>query len=373
MLPVGAVRDAAAFEADADGVFRRLPVGSPGGSPGGAPTPSVAGRAQGEPLLADRILVLHDRPDDLAELLAARCPGATIRYATRPDEVRPALESLEPDAVFSIKHSGFPGAAHLPAASFPSVRWFHVGGSGFEHLGEWDAQRLTVTHSAGVLAPFLAETTMAAMLSLAVGLPRYAVQQAEREWTPHRFRPLAGRTLVIVGVGAVGGEVAQRAKALGMRVLGVRASGDSHPAVERMVGPDGLRDLLGEADVLTLHTRLDERTRGLIGRRELAALPPEALLLNSARGAVVEEEALIEALQSGQLAGAWLDVFATEPLPASSPLWGLPNLLVTPHCADQSEDFPRRFAERFCDVRDGLRRGEGPPGARAQRGDRRGR
>jgi len=312
--------------------------------------------------VTERILVLHDDPGEVLPLLSARCPGARIEAATRGDDVAPALARLQPTAVFSIKHSGFPGEQHAPAVRCSSVRWFHVGGSGYEHLGRWDDGRVTVTNSAGVLAPFLAETAMAALLSLAVGLPRYAAQQQERTWRPHRFRAVAGRTLLIVGVGRVGGELASRAKAMGMRVLGVRASGEPHPAVDAMHGPEALRSLLPQADVVSLHVRATQATQGLLGTDELALMKPGALLLNSARGAVLDQRALVTALELGHVGGAWLDVFAQEPLPTDDPLWARDDVLITPHCADQVDDFPARFAERFCDLRDGLLRGEPLPG-----------
>jgi len=302
--------------------------------------------------MTSRILVLHDTPSDFAGLLAARCAGAVVEYATSPEQVLPQLAAVQPTAVLSIKHSQFPGEAHLPALHFPSVRWFHVGGSGVDHLGTWDPAAVTVTHSAGVLAPFLAETAVAAMFSLVVGLPRYADQQRARQWRPHRFRALAGQTLLIVGVGSVGGELATRAKALGMRVLGVRTRAAPHPAVDRMVSSADLHAVLPLADVVSLHMRLDATTTGMFDAAAVRAMKPGALLLNSARGAVLDEDALLAALRSGALAGAWLDVFSQEPLPPEHPLWDAPNLLITPHCADQVTDFPRRFAERFCDLRD---------------------
>lgn len=311
--------------------------------------------------MTDRILVLHDDPDEVVPLIRARCPGATVGVAPRGEDVVPALQDLDPTAVFSIKHSGFPGDQHAPAVHHPSVRWFHVGGSGYEHLGRWDAGRVTVTNSAGVLAPFLAEMAMAALLSLAVGLPRYARQQRDRAWLPHRFRAVAGRTLLVVGVGRVGGEVATRAKATGMRVIGVRASGTPHPAVDAMHGPEALLALLPDADVVSLHVRSTAATARLIGAAEIAAMKPGALLLNSARGAVLDEDALVAALDAGHLGGAWLDVFATEPLPEDHPLWGRDDVLITPHCADQVDDFPARFAARFCDLRDAWLRGEALP------------
>ena len=135
--------------------------------------------------MTERILVLHDTPSDLTDLFAERCADANVRFATRPSEVGPALDEHAPDAVLSIKHSGFPGDAHRPAVMHPTVRWFHVGGSGFEHLGRWDPTRGTVTHSAGVLAPFLAEMTMAAMLSLRTRLPEYAADQRHHRHDMH--------------------------------------------------------------------------------------------------------------------------------------------------------------------------------------------
>ena len=302
------------------------------------------------PLPARRVLVLHDQPEAVRAVLASRWPAAEVAFATGPAEVVPALADHQPEAVLSIKHSGFPGPAHRPALGAPSVAWFHVGGSGIEHLGAWDADRVSVTHSAGVLAPFLAEMALGAMLSLNLGLPRFARQQAHRAWQPRTFRALAGQTLLVVGVGHVGGAVASRAAALGMRVLGVRRSGRPHPAVHAMHRPDALPALLPQADVLSLNVRLTDETRGLIDAAALAALPRGALLLNAARGAVLDEDAALQALVAGHLGGAWLDVFQTEPLPPAHPLWRAPNLLITPHCADQVRDWPARFAHRFCDL-----------------------
>ncbi len=290
-----------------------------------------------------RIAVLHDRPEELAPLLTPLDP-----LWVRSGAELPAALAQDPEVVFSIKHTGFPGHEHRPAIEHPSVRWFHVGGSGFEHLGRWDA-RVTVTNCAGVLAPFHAEMSLAALCSLAAGLPAYAADQRARRWSPRRFRALAGRTLLVVGVGQVGGALAERARALGLRVLGVRASGAPHPAVEAMFTPDALPALWGRADVVALCLRHTETTRHLVNAGALAAMRPGVLLLNGARGGLVDQGALIEALESGHVGGAWLDVTEPEPLPTSSPLWALPQVLLTPHAADQVEDFPLRFAQRFVD------------------------
>jgi phosphoglycerate dehydrogenase-like enzyme len=155
--------------------------------------------------------------------------------------------------------------------------------------------------------------------------------------------------MLLVGLGHTGVEVARRARALGMRVVAVRASGLAHPDADEVHGPEALGALLPEADVLSLHVRLSETTAGMIGAGELALLPPGALVLNAARGAVLSEEGLLGALERN-VAGAWLDVFEEEPLPELNPLWRHPRILVSPHCADQVVDFPARFAARFRDL-----------------------
>lgn len=298
--------------------------------------------------MATPALLLHSDPDELLPWLEEACPGASFGVASTPDEVEPALKAHRPEVVFSIKHSGFPGPAHRPALVFPSVRWFQIGGSGREHLGAWDPAEVTVTDCAGVLAPPLAERALAGLLALSTGVVGFLRDQRDHAWRPRRFQPLEGQTLLVVGVGHTGGELAWRARALGMRVLGVRASGAPHEHVDEMGGPDALARWLPEADVVSLHVRLDDSTRHLLDDAAFARMKPGALLLNSARGAVIDTAALLRALD-GSLGGAWLDVFEEEPLPAGHALWDHEKVVITPHCADQAEDFPRRFARRFAE------------------------
>ena len=293
-------------------------------------------------------LLLHSRPEEVLEVVG-ECPDLEWVAAREPGEVKRCLSEHAPQVVFSIKTATFSGPSHGEALSWKSVRWFHVGGSGRDHLPLWDPARVTVTDSAGVLAPFLAERTLAGLLALGTGLHEQLREQRRARWSPTRFRPLAGRTMVLVGLGRTGAEVAQRARALGMRVVGVRASGEAHPAADEVHGPEALDKLLPRADVLSLHVRLTTETEGMIGARELALLPNGALVLNAARGAVLSEAGLLDALEQN-VAGAWLDVFEEEPLPKLNPLWRHPRILVTPHCADQVEDFPARFAKRFRDL-----------------------
>jgi phosphoglycerate dehydrogenase-like enzyme len=138
-------------------------------------------------------------------------------------------------------------------------------------------------------------------------------------------------------------------KALGMRVLATRRRQKPHPAVDALHPPEALAQIIGEADIVSVHLRADASTRHAIDARMFAAMKPGAKLINTSRGSIVDEAALVAALASGHLGGAYLDVFETEPLPSSSPLWSFPNVLLTPHTADSVGDWPARFARHFGD------------------------
>jgi phosphoglycerate dehydrogenase-like enzyme len=237
---------------------------------------------------------------------------------------------------------------HRQVLLHPSVRYFHVGGSGFDHLLPLEGEAV-ITNSAGVLAPFLAETVIAGILALNGNFPAYDRLKAARQWRQLGFRPLAGQTLLVVGLGAIGRETAVRAKALGMRVIGTRAHPEPDPALDAVHSADALLDLLPEADFVSLHVRLSPETRRMIGAEALARMKPTACLINTARGGVVDEPALIEALRDQRIKGAYLDVFDTEPLPPESPLWDLENVILTPHASDNVTDYPERFAALFAD------------------------
>ena len=304
------------------------------------------------------VLIAHSDPDDFRDLLATRFPDVEFAYATTPQGITGALARHDPEVAFSIKHPGFPSAAHVPIPAHPSVRWIQIGGSGFDHLLPWDTARITVTNGAGVLAPYLAESVTGAMLALGCGFLNYVGQQRARRWKPVAFTPIRDRTLLVVGFGKIGECVARNAKALGMRVLAVRGSPAPHPAADEMHAPDALPALLPRADFVSLHVRLNPATRGMLSREALAAMKPGAYLVNTSRGPVVDEAALVDALRSGHLAGAYLDVFETEPLSPESPLWDIPNVLITPHASDNIHGWPRRFAALFADNLERWRAGE---------------
>jgi len=295
------------------------------------------------------VLIYAANAETLAEDLRARCPGETVHAVDRADALPGALAAHRPEAVFAIKSLALGPQTHRPILDAPSVRWLHVGGSGYEHVAGWDAGRITLTNCTGVLAPFLAETVIGALMALNCGLIRYHAQQRERVWRQLAFRPLAGQTLLVVGAGAIGAEVALRASALGMRVIGLRRSGGPVAGVDEMRPPEALTASLGEADAVSLHLRLTPATQGLFDAAMFGAIKPGAIFINTARGGHVVASDLLAALESGHLRGAYLDVFETEPLPPDSPLWTAPNLLISPHAADGVEDWEAHFSALFAE------------------------
>lgn len=296
---------------------------------------------------APSVLITHRTPDDFRADLEARFPGVSFRFATTGAEVTAGLEEVRPEVVFSIKNDAIPLSAHRLAAGFPSVRWIHVGGSGYEHLAPWDAARVTLTNGVGLLARVHAETVIGAILMLNRRFLDYRELQRRRTWLQLDYAPLEAQTILVVGLGAIGGEVARRAKALGMHVVGIRRGGLPHPGADEVYGPDALPRLLGTADVVSVHLRQTAETTRLIGRSAFAAMRPGALLVNTSRGAIVDEAALVDALRSRRLAGAYLDVFEVEPLPADSPLWEFDNVLISPHACENVADWSARYAGFF--------------------------
>ena len=304
------------------------------------------------------VLVIFEQSERLRDAMVARFPNVRFAFASRVGDIAPMLDTAQPQAVFSIKTPEFPGHLHREALAFPSVKWFSVGGSGYDHMLPWSRQDVTITNAAGVLARYLAETLTGAMLMINGNLHRYALQQRDRIWRDIPFHPVAGKTLLVVGVGAIGGYVADNAKALGMTVLGTRRSDVGHPSIDEMHSPTALQSLLPRADFVSLHVRLTDETRHMINAEALSLMKADATLINTARGGIVDELALIDALKHARLKAAYLDVFETEPLPADSPLWGLENAVLTPHASDTVADWPERFAAHFMDNLDRWLAGE---------------
>jgi D-2-hydroxyacid dehydrogenase (NADP+) len=203
-----------------------------------------------------------------------------------------------------------------------------------------------VTNGVGAAAPSIAETVMMYLLALGRGLPRLGRAQAERRWDSQVIRDLAGMRLGIVGFGAIGAAIANLADAFDMETIGLRRTtrGDER---RQIWGPDRFDELLGWADAIVVAAPLNGETRGLFDERAFTTMRPGSWFINVGRGEIVDEPALIAALDSDHIAGAGLDVFATEPLPADSPLWILPNVIITPHSSARTARTDQRAIEIF--------------------------
>jgi phosphoglycerate dehydrogenase-like enzyme len=236
----------------------------------------------------------------------------------------------------------------------PALQWLHVFNAGVDHpiYTEMLQRGVRLTTSAGSTAVPIAQTAITGLLMLARNFPRWLAAQQERRWDPMRApdfpRDLVGQTALVLGLGGIGSEIARLARALGLRVIGVRRSpqqpGDP---VDELHPPQKLAELLARADWLIITCPLTAETRGLIDAAMLARLPQGARIINVARGEIIDETALVAALRERHLGGAYLDVFDKEPLPAESPLWDLPDVLVTPHNSAAAQGNDERVYRMF--------------------------
>ncbi|MEO0392345.1 MAG: D-2-hydroxyacid dehydrogenase, partial [Pseudomonadota bacterium] len=297
------------------------------------------------------VLVMHTEPQQTLALLSERYPNLQFQAVTHGDLVAGALAEYDPEIVFSISGPAFPRACFEAVFSHPRLKWMQVGGSGYDHLPAWDKDRIKITHCAGVLAPYLAETITGAMLALNGHFLHYRTLQSVGDWRPMPFRPLADQTLLIIGFGAIGQRLAHNAKALGMRVLATRRTPGDHALADEVHGSerDVLLSLLPQADIVSLHLRFDTSTKRYFDAECFDAMKQGSIFINTARGRVVNQADMNAALQSGKFRGAYLDVFEREPLPADDPLWQAPNTLITPHSSDNILGFTDYYTTFFAD------------------------
>jgi glyoxylate/hydroxypyruvate reductase A len=309
-----------------------------------------------EPELVARIQRVDPRVQALYEPDLIPAP----RYAADHTGVSPALapaalgewSRLRAQADISFDFD-WQDPAGMPA-NCPRLRWVQgtsAGIGGFLERTGLVKSDLVFTTAAGVHGTPLAEFTLLGLLYFAKDMPRLAAWKAERRWHRHTTVQLAGRRVVLVGLGGIGREVARLLAAAGLQVCGAGRAGHSYDVagVTSYVSSDRLHEVLPDTDALVLACPLTEQTRGLIGPCELSLLPRGAVVVNVSRGQVIDQDALTEALMSGHLGGAFLDVFAVEPLPPESLLWDLPNVVISPHSASTVAAENELITDLFCD------------------------
>ncbi len=293
---------------------------------------------------------IRSRPDLLPSprYVADHGDPAWRRSPSQQAEWRAMLRDA--DILWDLPHGEPAGLLEIA----PNVRWIQTTSAGVgptvQRLGLADSE-VIVTTASGIHAQPLAEFVFAALLYWTKQLPGMLADQRAHRWERFCATELRGKTMAIVGPGRIGREVARIARAFGMRVWATARRHDPERAAElgldRLFGRDELPAMLAEADCLVLATPQTPETTDLIGAGELAALKPGAVLINIARGSVLDEDALIAALRSGQVGFAALDVARVEPLPADSPLWDMPNVLISPHSASTADSENGKLVERF--------------------------
>ncbi len=288
--------------------------------------------------------------------------GKPVTFMTLPAEKGARLSSEERahvNFIFLDRDMRFDeqlyGAYTDALLNLPNLKWVHYTSSGIGqqlHVSELNAKGVITTSSTGSNAEPVAQTGITGLLMLARGFGSHIRGQAKREWKPLRGaalpNDLRGQTVLLIGVGAIGKKVAVYAQAFGLKVLGVRRTPkQADDTVDELHPPSKLPELYPRADWIMLCCPLTKETENLINADAFKRMKKGAKLINIARGEVVDQAALIAALKSGQLGGAALDAHVPEPLPADSPLWDLPNVIISPHNASASTGNEPRCAEMF--------------------------
>ena len=232
-----------------------------------------------------------------------------------------------------------------------NVKWIHTGSAGFDWVAvpEVEERGIVVSRSADVMSIPMAEFALAAMLRHAKHLPALHDAQHRHAWEPPMHAELHGKTLLVIGAGSIGRRVGALGQAFGMHVVGVKRDAATVPGMHEVHPPSELDTLLPRADHVVLTTPLTPETEGMIDARRLAMMRARAYLVNLGRGALIVEDDLIAALEGGVIAGATLDAFTVEPLPADSRLWDAPNMFISPHASYRSPDIRARVFQEFGD------------------------
>jgi D-2-hydroxyacid dehydrogenase (NADP+) len=281
-----------------------------------------------------------DTPSDArvyAQALAREVPAVTLLAAS---DLTAAIAAATPASVLIAKAQDVSAAL---IAAMPKLTWIQALTTGVDSLQALEMPAtVTVTTARGIHGPQMAELALLYMMCLYRDIPRMLLNQRHANWQRWGQRLLLGRTVVIVGVGSISETLAARCKAFGLRVIGITRRREA-AGFDELYPRERLREAAARADFMVLVTPYTSETHHMIDAAVLAAMPKSAYVINIARGRVIDEAALIAALQSGGIAGAALDVFDAEPLPKTSPLWSFDNVIVTPHIGGMSDIYAEQI------------------------------
>ena len=276
---------------------------------------------------------------EYADELRERLPGVEVRHARTPAEERELIPDAEIVTGMTIDEALLDHAENL--------RLFACAYAGTDHLplDALESRDVAVTNASGVHGPNIGEHVVGAVLAFVRGFPQAWRQGERREWRHFRARELQDSTVTVVGMGAIGRAVVERLQGFGVETIGVRYTPEKGGPTDDVLGFDALHDALARTDYLVLACPLTDETRGLVDEAALVTLPPDAVLVNVARGKVVETDDLVAALRRDRIGGAALDVTDPEPLPEDHPLWNFENVMITPHNAGHTPEYYARCAD----------------------------
>ena len=277
-------------------------------------------------------------------IIAPRFPPLTVQTFGTIDELKANIGRAEILMSFGVR---------LPPGIFAHasrLKWVHAFGTGVDGIADQETlhRDALITSTKGIHGPPVAEAALASMLALSRDLPRSVRGQDRRVWDKWRMRLLDRKIVGILGVGAIAQALAPRCQAMGMTVVGISRTPRPAAGFDRIVPRSDLEHVVGDLDYLVLLLPLEPDTRHIVGDRVLAAMKPTSYLINVARGGVLNDAALVRALESKKLAGAALDVFDQEPLPVDHPFWRMPNVIITPHFGGYYDRYVEDSADQIC-------------------------
>ncbi len=270
--------------------------------------------------------------------LRAKFPELTVNMVDHHSKVGPYIGSADMLVSFGVQL-----ADHVYREG-AKLKWIQALGTGVDGITDQPSLRedVLVTNMHGLHGDSMPESAVLSLLALARNLPRSLRNQGQRKWERFPTGLLKGKTVGILGIGAIAESLAPKCKAFGMTVVGITSARREVPGIDRMFLRDELEQAVKGLDFLVVLTPYTPETRGILGAKVFAAMKPRSVLVNLARGGVVDEAALLDALKEGRIAGAALDVFATEPLPQDHPFWTMENVIVTPHLGGFHDQYPEQ-------------------------------
>jgi len=287
------------------------------------------------------LLILDSLADEYKKILKAKFPELSIHAAKKEEEIGDFIEKVQILLTFRISDDFIQKASRL--------QWIQSMATGVDYIVNLPSlkKEALVTSTRGIHGPQMSEMAFLLMLALNRNFPQFVRNQDLRVWERWPTKLLYGKRVGILGIGVIGEEIARKSKAFGMTVHGIGKVKRRVDAIDYFYEPKDLLKVLREVDYFIIVAPLTPQTQEIIGARELSSMKPTAFLINIGRGEIVDEDALIQALNSGKIAGAALDVFCQEPLPKDHPFWKMKNVIVTPHVGGASDIYVEQVLSIF--------------------------